>query len=110
MIGVDPDTGKTVTGLAALACRFQKILTTQVTSRIKRRGFGNRAVERLGKNQTPNEAMIVQNLSIEALTNPVNGVIDYEVKRCQAVMGTNGFKIRVHGQWQGQPFETSVML
>ncbi|MGD8109382.1 phage baseplate protein [Vibrio sp. TRT 17S01] len=110
MISVDPDTGRTVYGLAALACRFKRILTTQVSSRVKRREFGNRAVERIGKNQSPSEAMVIQNLSIEALTNPACGATDYVVTQCQAIAGDTGFLIKVSGDWQGKPFETSVKL
>ncbi|UIP28890.1 phage baseplate protein [Photobacterium sp. TLY01] len=104
MIGIDPKTGRTVTGLQALACRFERILTTQVSSRIKRRGVGNRAIAYLGKLQDPTTAMIVQNLTLEALASPVNGLQSFKASQCRAVPTGKGFRVEVTGHWQGQPF------
>ncbi len=110
MIGIDPKTGRTVTGASALSCRFAKVLTTTVSSRVKRRGVGNRAVARLGKQQTPTEAMIVQNLTLEALANPLNGLTDYQGIQCQAVPTANGFKVNVSGTWRGDHLQLSAVL
>ncbi|PTO77562.1 phage baseplate protein [Vibrio splendidus] len=110
MIGIDPKTGKTVTGASALNCRFAKVLTTEVSSRIKRRGVGNRAVSRLGKQQTPTESMIVQNLTLEALSNPLNGLTDYQGIQCQAIPHLNGFRVKVSGTWRGEPLQLSGAL
>ncbi len=110
MIAIDQDTGLTVTGIDALKCRIKRVLTTQVTSRIKRRTFGNRAVDRLGNNQKPAEAMIIQNLSIDALTNEQNGLIGLTISQCQAVETATGFAVAVVGSWQGEPLTTSVSL
>ncbi|WP_318438153.1 phage baseplate protein [Photobacterium leiognathi] len=110
MIGIDPKTGKTVTGIAALTCRFERILTTQMTSRIKRRQIGNKAIARLGRMQSPTEAMIVQNLSLEALANPVNGLIAFKAKQCQAISRDAGFLVVVRGLWQGNDIELQVKL
>ena len=110
MIAIDQDTGLTVTGIDALKCRIKRVLTTQVTSRIKRRTFGNRAVDRLGNNQNPAEAMIIQNLSIDALTNEQNGLTGLTVSQCQAVETATGFAVAVIGSWQGEPLTTSVSL
>ncbi len=110
MIAIDQDTGLTVTGIDALKCRIKRVLTTQVTSRIKRRTFGNRAVDRLGKNQNPAEAMIIQNLSIDALTNEQNGLTGLTISQCQASTTATGFLVAVTGTWQGEPLTTSVSL
>lgn len=110
MIAIDQDTGLTVTGIDALKCRIKRVLTTQVTSRIKRRTFGNRAIDRLGNNQNPAEAMIIQNLSIDALTNEQNGLTGLTVSQCQAVATATGFAVAVVGSWQGAPLTTSVSL
>ncbi|MDW6016773.1 phage baseplate protein [Vibrio plantisponsor] len=110
MIAIDQDNGLTVTGISALKCRIKRVLTTQVTSRIKRRTFGNRAVDRLGNNQNPAEAMIIQNLSIDALTNEQNGLTGLTVSQCQAVATATGFAVAVVGSWQGEPLTTSVSL
>ena len=110
MIAIDPQTGRTVTGAKALSCRFQKILTTEVSSRVKRRKVGNRAVARLGKNQTPSEAMIVQNLTLEALSNPVNGLTDFKGIRCQATATARGFSVAVSGTWYGEQLTLRAVL
>ncbi|MDZ5515892.1 GPW/gp25 family protein [Vibrio fluvialis] len=110
MIAINQDTGLTVTGIDALTCRIKRVLTTQVTSRIKRRTFGNRAVDRLGNNQSPAEAMIIQNLSIEALSDDQNGLAGLAVSQCQAVATATGFAVAVVGTWQGEPLTMSVTL
>lgn len=110
MIGIDPKTGRTVTGYDALQCRFARILTTQVTSRVKRRNVGNRAVERLGKNQSPTEAMVVQNLTLEALANEANGLTDFQASRCTVTNGSKGFLVAVTGSWQGDTLTLSGEL
>lgn len=110
IVAVDQDTGRTVYGLDALACRFKRVLTTQMNERVKRRQFGNRALNRLGKNQTPHEAMIVQNLSIEALMNPHCGLPGVVIERCKATATDQGFQVKVWGSWQGQDIELSTNL
>ncbi|MFD2177854.1 phage baseplate protein [Veronia pacifica] len=102
MIAIDPESGRTVTGEAALLCRFKKILTTVPTSRAKRREVGNRALSLLGKRQTPTTAMIVQNLTLEALSLPVNGLTEFTATRCQANPTKTGFEVAVYGIWQGR--------
>ncbi|PMJ90293.1 phage baseplate protein [Vibrio sp. 10N.261.55.A7] len=110
MIAIDQDTGLTVTGIKALSCRIKRVLTTKVGSRVKRRALGNRAVERLGKNQSPSEALIVQNLSIEALTNTNNQLEGLTVEQCLASSTSTGFVVKVVGKWQGEPLKMSVNL
>ncbi|MBY7899931.1 phage baseplate protein [Vibrio fluvialis] len=110
MIAIDQNSGRTVTGIEALKCRVRRVLTTPITSRIKRRTFGNRAIDRLGYNQSPYEAMIVQNLSIEALTNERNQLLGLSVEQCLAMATPTGFSVSIVGQWQGEPLTMSVPL
>ncbi|CAG9001773.1 MAG: hypothetical protein CENE_03800 [Candidatus Celerinatantimonas neptuna] len=110
MIGIDPKTGKTVTGYDALQCRFARILTTPVTSRVKRRAIGNWAVERVGQIQSPAEAMIVQNLTLEALANEANGLTEFKAMHCTATQGSKGFLVTVEGIWQGDSLTLSGAL
>ncbi|MFM2477369.1 phage baseplate protein [Celerinatantimonas sp. MCCC 1A17872] len=110
MIGIDPKTGKMVSGYDALQCRFARILTTQVTSRVKRREVGNPAVERLGKNQSPAEAMVVQNLTLAALANEANGLSEFQATSCTATNGSKGFLVTVEGTWQGDALTLSGVL
>lgn len=110
MIGIDQETGKTVYNLDALRCRIKRVLTTQLTERVKRRKIGNRALSRLGRNQTPYEALIVQNLSIEALTNPHSHIKDVVIVRCKATPNSNGFRVQVWGSWNGEPFDVSTSV
>ncbi len=100
MMAIDPINGRTVYGVAALSCRFRRILTTELTSRIKRRGIGNRALLQLGQMQNPNAALIVQNLTLESLANPANGLSDFKATRCVAMASDGGFKVVVKGIWR----------
>lgn len=105
MIAINPDTGALETGVNALNCRFKKILTTPLTSRIKRRAVGNRALSLLGKLQTPSAAMVVQNLTLEALAEPQNGLTEFKALQCIARATPSGFNVRVQGSWQGKLLE-----
>ena len=99
MMDIDPENGRTLFGLDALSCRLRRILTTELTSRIKRREIGNRALGQLGQMQNPNSALIVQNLTLEALANSANGLTDFKATRCIASPGESGFSVSVSGVW-----------
>ncbi|MFA0690626.1 phage baseplate protein [Vibrio splendidus] len=105
MMAVDPITGKTLYGFEALKRRFIRFLTTQVSSRVKRRKYGNPALETLGKLQTPRTAMIVQNLTLEGLAEPQCGLVEFKAERCIAKASGNGFKVQVFGKWNGQALQ-----
>lgn len=102
MMAIDPINGRTVFGVAALSCRFRRILTTELSSRIKRRGIGNRALSQLGQMQNPNAALIVQNLTLESLANAANGLTDFKATRCIAIPKKTGFNVVVEGAWGGK--------
>lgn len=105
MIGIDPHSGFELSDSRLLQRRFERVLTTQVTSRIKRRGFGNRAIERLGKNQSPDEALIVQNLSLEAVALEINGLTQFVATDCIVTPRANGFLVTMKGDWKGETLE-----
>lgn len=110
MIGIDPHSGFELSDSRLLQRRFERVLTTAVSSRIKRRGFGSRAIERLGKNQTPDEALIIQNLSLEALALEVNGLTEFEATSCTVKNQALGFLVTMSGSWKGQPLVLTVEL
>ncbi|WP_417536393.1 hypothetical protein [Methylophaga sp.] len=110
MIGIDPHSGFELSDSRLLQRRFERVLTTQVTSRIKRRGFGNRAIERLGKNQTPDEALIIQNLSFEAVALEVNGLTEFSATDCIVTSQLNGFLVTMKGDWKGEPIELTAEI
>ncbi len=103
MIGIDPHTGLEITGMTALSRRFERVLTTPEVSRVKRRGVGNRALNFLGKMQNPSTAMIVQNLTLEAVARPINGLVDFKATRCMAKPSPRGFTVALQGTWHGEP-------
>lgn len=110
MMAIDQDTGFTVYGLDALSCRVKRVLSTKVGSRVKRRAVGNRAIDRLGKNQNPSEALIVQNLSIEALTNTHNQFDGLTIEQCIAKPNGAGFVVSIIGAWKGEPLKLSITV
>ncbi len=101
MIGVDPKTGKTVKGFEALKRRFIRILTTEITSRVKRRKVGNPALRYLGKMQSPQATLIVQNLTLSAFTQSQNGLSEFKATQCIASPTDTGYSIAVSGIWKG---------
>ncbi|WP_060990866.1 hypothetical protein [Aliivibrio sp. EL58] len=101
MIGIDPKTGKTVTGFEALKRRFIRILTTEISSRVKRRKVGNPALRCLGKLQTPQTTLIIQNLTLSAFTEHQNGLSEFKATQCIAQPTATGYSIKVIGKWKG---------
>lgn len=110
MIGIDPHSGFELNDSRLLQRRFERVLTTQVTSRIKRRGFGNRAIERLGKNQSPDEALIIQNLSLEAVALEINGLTEFAATSCKVSQQSDGFLVSMSGDWKGEPLVLTAEL
>lgn len=110
MIGIDPESGAEISGALLLQKRFSRVVTTYVDSRIKNRGFGNRGLMMLGKNQSPNNAMVIQNLTIEALSLPINCLTELEVKQCIASPRDDGFTITIIAAWQGETLTLTSRL
>ncbi|WP_163834739.1 phage baseplate protein [Spartinivicinus ruber] len=104
MIGIDRTTGKTLAEIPQLKSRLQQVLSTPVGARIKRRAFGSRVPDLLGRNVSPEAALKAQVYTLEALINPANGVLDFQCQVCRVTVNSdnNGFAIYLHGLWQDQ--------
>lgn len=110
MIGIDRTTGRTLTGWQQMVSRVQQVMTTPIGAREKRRGFGCRVPETLGKNVSNQQLMLAQAYAIDAFYNPVNGISDFQPTRCIASRHATGIILTFEGVWNGQrsSFEVTV--
>ncbi|RDH41514.1 hypothetical protein [Zooshikella ganghwensis] len=109
--GTDALTGKTVTGIPYLQQRIQDALNTPLGSLVGHRGYGSRLYEIIDRNVDPGFYMLVYIRLAEALSNPVNGLDDVELKEmqltdvenhkiemtCQFILLDNGSPITMEG-------------
>lgn len=105
MIDIHPDTGATITGRELLYHRFKRLVSTQVADRIKRRFFGNPAIDYLGDINNPHTENIIQNLTFKALSEPANGLTDFKATACSVDRTSTGFVINVSGVWNGESLQ-----
>ncbi len=69
MSGLDRVTGKSISGWELYASRFKNAITTQKGSRVKRRGYGSRYPELLGKMQNGINQALAQAYIVDAYYN-----------------------------------------
>uniref|UniRef100_A0A6M3J584 Putative baseplate protein n=1 Tax=viral metagenome TaxID=1070528 RepID=A0A6M3J584_9ZZZZ len=110
MIGMDRRTGRTLSGWEQFVSRAAQVMTTQLGSRERRRLFGSRVPELLGKITNDDLLLLAQAYAIAAFYEPINGLTDYKVTRCVASRHEAGVLLRFAGIWQNTPrnFEVSV--
>ncbi len=110
MIGIDRNTGKTLTGFDQFVSRVTQIMTTRVAGREKRRTVGSRVPETLGKSMSNELLMLAQSFAIQAFYKPINGIDDYKPSRCVAQRHGSGMKLYFDGLWLGQRREFEVIV
>jgi len=110
MIGFDRKTGRTIRGWDQFLSRFTQVMTTQVADREKRRGFGSRVPEAIGRNMNDSLLILAQSYAIEACYVPINGLSDFSPSRCVASRGEVGVILRFWGDWNGRSVEFEVSL
>ena len=110
MIGIDRKTGRTVTGFEQLVSRVTQVLTTPLTGRTKRAGFGSEVRKYLSANMTNAALLQVQSAALSAFYNPENGLSDFVPSRCLATRQATGLNLSIEGKWNGQPASLEVPI
>ena len=110
MIGIDRKTGRTLTSWEQFVSRMTQVMTTPLGSREKRRQFGSRVPELLGKNMSDDLLILAQSYAIEACYTEINGVSDFRPTHCIASRGTSGVVLRFLGQWNGRDVDFEVRV
>ncbi|WP_299492948.1 phage baseplate protein [uncultured Shewanella sp.] len=110
MIGIDRATGQQLEGFEQFVSRVIQVMTTPLTGRAKRAGFGSRVRELLGANMSPSTLVKVQSFAIEAFYNSDNGLNDFIPSRCVAKRRAAGLDLYFEGQWQGRHVNFEVPI
>lgn len=110
MIGIDRQTGKTISGTEQLASRIREVFTTKIGTLPKRRGIGTDLLNRLGNNLTDIEVAQTQHHLLERLKDPVNGLIDVTIQQASIRTIDATAIITVRGQFKADnsPFEVNL--
>lgn len=109
MIGIDPETGLSVSGAQQAAQRLKRAITTEIGSRNKRRKVGGNFRRQYG---IANEEgrMIAINRIHRIIANPHNDLSDIQNPIVKASIKPNadGYYIRVTYDYKGQLSEVEL--
>lgn len=111
MKGIDRKTGRTITGWQLFVSHAGDVLTTQLGSREKRRNFGSRCPELRGKNNSPDNKMLMRAYVALAFFDPANGLKDrFQLTNVDVAATAAGFFVQITGKYDGsvQTFSASV--
>ena len=76
---IDRKTGESLDGFTLYAQRVIDVLTTPLGSRVKRRGYGAKVPELLGRGTSQGNGTRLQVWTAQAFNNPLNGLKDGEL-------------------------------
>lgn len=102
MVGIDRNTGRTITAWDQLVSRVTQVMTTRIGTREKRRTFGSRVPDTLGRSMSDKLLVLAQSYALAAFYEPINGINDFTPTRCVATRGGAGIILQIHGLWNGE--------
>ncbi|CAM3934192.1 hypothetical protein [Vibrio aquimaris] len=108
MIGVDPETGKTLTGLAQALTRASRALATPLGTKEKDRAYGSEVPDTLGTHASPSGRMILINRIFRTFRNPNNGLQDIVAKKVTALIVGTGYHVSIQVVYDGQEHEVTL--
>lgn len=100
MIGIHPDTGRTVTGADQAAQRLRKAITTLIGSREMRRSVGGEVVSLRGLANEKNRMIIINRIH-RAIANPANDLADIQDPEVTCTLNGSGFRIVINYTYSG---------
>lgn len=101
MIGIDPNTGKAVSGVVQAGERLKKAITTLIGTREKRRAVGGEVIT-LYKLTNNKNRMILINRIYRLVKKPANDLLDIHVSNVDVKIINAGFRIKVSYLWKGE--------
>ena len=102
MIGIDRNTGRTISGWDQFVARVEQVMTTQIGEREKRRNFGSKLPSLRSKNMNNTVLMQAQSFAIDAFYNASNGISDFSPTSCVATRGNSGIHLSIKGFWNNE--------
>lgn len=110
MLGMQRDTGRTLSGFDQFVSRVVQVMTTPQGTREHRRMFGSRLHETLARGTGNDTLMNVQAYALEAFYNHDNGLDDFTPDRVVATRTTTGILLRFSGVWKRRNVTFEVPL
>lgn len=110
MIGIDRDTGATVSEWELFVQRATRALSTPLGTRQKRPLYGCRLPARLSRTQGDQLLILAQGDALEAFYNPANGLAEFSPSSVVAQRGATGLILNIAGTWKGRAVGFEVPL
>lgn len=101
MEGVDPNTGKTISGVGQAKARLFRAITTELGTRNKRRNVGGN-VRKLFSIANETNRMKLINRIHRIIDNPDNDLSDIKNAEVTVTIHGAGFRVRIDFEYQGQ--------
>lgn len=111
MIGMSRTTGRALSGWALFVSLAQDALSTQRGSRQKRRDYGSRLPELLGKLNSDGVLMLAQVYAAETFTHPPNRLAaQFTARQIRAQRTGTGLRLWISGRWNGRDVQFEVPI
>ncbi|KFC09031.1 phage baseplate assembly protein [Trabulsiella guamensis ATCC 49490] len=110
MIGMDRRTGRAVSDTEQLISRLGQVMTTPKGARNRLRDFGSDVLKYYSANITPTTALLMKSAASDALTEPVNGLLDFECSKINIHPREAGCVMEFVGVFNGKTETVSVPL
>ncbi|MBD1559600.1 hypothetical protein HC752_21895 [Vibrio sp. S9_S30] len=107
-IGIDPHTGRTVSGVEQLKARLSRAITTQIGTREKRRNVGGE-FRKLGDIANPENQMKATNQIHRIIANPSNELSEVRDPVVLVSIEGAGFRVRVRFNYKGAVVEANIL-
>ena len=110
MLGMQRDTGRSISGFDQFVSRVVQVMTTPLGTREHRRTVGSRLHETLAQGTGDDMLMKVQAYALEAFYNQDNGLGDFTPDRVVATRTATGVVLRFSGEWKSRNVTFEVTL
>ena len=100
MIGIDPKTGKTVSGVEQAGERLKKAITTRIGTVEKRRNVGGKVMSIYRLANEINRMLIINRIH-RLVKNPANDLLDIKINVVDVKIINAGFYIKISYYWNG---------
>lgn len=110
MLGMQRDTGRSISGFDQFVSRVVQAMTTPLSSREHRRTIGSRLHETLALGTGDDTLMKVQAYALDAFYNKDNGLSDFTPDRVVATRSATGVVLQFSGVWKSRNVTFEVTL
>ncbi|MGB1201261.1 MAG: hypothetical protein ACPG5R_06835 [Cognaticolwellia aestuarii] len=105
---IDRQTGENITGFSEYAQRVIDVLTTPLNSRVKRRGYGAKVPELLGRSTSNGNSIRLQVWTAQAFENPLNNINDGQLLAVNVSLSDVGYKLKLTLSYENEINQVNI--